>query len=52
VAEEIVADVVRKYVNLNRATALLVSHDLNPVKSIADEIIKMRKGKIVEVKYM
>jgi len=51
-SREIVADVVRKYVNLNRATALLVSHDLNPVKSIADEIIKMRKGKIVEVKYM
>lgn len=47
-SREIVASIIRKYADVKKATAIIVSHDLNPVESIADEIVVMEKGRIVK----
>ena len=44
-----VAKAIREYVNERGATALVVSHDVSPVLSLVDTIVRMSGGKIVEV---
>ncbi len=47
----IVSTSLRRYVDEENATVVVVSHDVNPIVDLADTTIKMKDGKIEEVDY-
>lgn len=44
-----IAKTIKSYVEEHRASAIIVSHDINPVVKLVDKIVKMRNGRIVKV---
>ncbi len=47
-SRKLVSNVLKGYVKEEKATALIVSHDTNPVINLADAVIEMKDGRIVE----
>lgn len=43
---KLVAETIKKYTKINEACAIIVSHDINPIKDLADAHITMNNGKI------
>jgi len=48
-SRENISNVIKRYVIENGASAIVVSHDINPLKNIVDEIIWMKDGEIVKI---
>jgi len=45
----IISNSLRSYVDEENATAVVVSHDVNPIMDAADTVVKMKDGRIEEV---
>ena len=48
-SRKLVAEVVEEYAREEKAMAVIVSHDVNPVIGVADAIVRMEEGRVVEV---
>ena len=47
-SRENISNVIKRYVIENGASTIVVSHDINPLKNIVDEIVWMKDGEIVK----
>jgi len=48
-SRRLVAEVLRKYVDGQGATVLVVSHDVNPILGYADMVVELLDGRIVRI---
>ena len=44
-----VSEIIRKYISDNGASAIIVSHDVNPLINIVDRVVWMKNGEIIRV---
>jgi len=45
-----VAKIIKSYVEEYRASAIIISHDINPVMELVDRVIEMENGRIIRIR--